>query len=519
MVVLAVGAVVRLVAPLLGAKDEDPAIVCLDDAGRHAVVLLGAHRGANALAEEVAGLLGAEAVVTTASDTTGRPALDQLPGFAAEGDLAKVTAAFLDGAPLEVLDEAGWPLPSALAERAGTPGAPRARLVVTDRAPAPGAGPPTVWLHPASLVVGAGSSSDAKEADLVEHVASVLAGEGLSVASVGAVATVKRRGTHPALVGLAGRLGVPLVAFSPKELASVAVPNPSPEVEAAVGTPSVAEAAALLAAGPGATLVVAKRREPTTTVAVARRSGPEGRLSVVGLGPGHAAHRTPAAAAAVRHAEVVVGYTAYLDLCADLLSPAQEVLGFPLGAEQERAEAALAQARAGRRVALVSSGDPGVYAMASPLLELAEAQAPALAIHVVPGVTAGSAAAAVLGAPLGHDHAVVSLSDLHTPFEIIERRVAAAASGDLVVVLYNPRSARRDWQLERARGILLAWRAPSTPVGVVRQAARPDQAVTLTTLGALETSAVDMASIVIVGSSTTRVVGGLMVTPRGYRWP
>jgi cobalt-precorrin 5A hydrolase/precorrin-3B C17-methyltransferase len=243
----------------------------------------------------------------------------------------------------------------------------------------------------------------------------------------------------------------------------------------------------------------------------------------VGLGPGGLLHRTPAAEQAVRQAEVVVGFTGYVEQCRDLLVPAQRVLAFPLGSELARARVALEEAAAGRRVALVCSGDPGVYAMASPLLELVgetgadgTASFAAVDVHVVPGVTASLAASAVLGAPLGHDHAVVSLSDLHTPWEAIATRVLAAAEADLVLVLYNPRSRRRTWQIEEARAILLRHRAPDTPVGLVTDAARHGQRALMTTLADMPAEEVSMTTCVIVGATTTRLVNGRMVTPRGY---
>jgi cobalt-precorrin 5A hydrolase/precorrin-3B C17-methyltransferase len=155
--------------------------------------------------------------------------------------------------------------------------------------------------------------------------------------------------------------------------------------------------------------------------------------------------------------------------------------------------------------------------MASIALELAAAEAPDIEVEVVPGVTAALAAAAALGAPLGHDHVSISLSDLLTPWDAIERRLRAAAEADLVVALYNPRSRGRDWQLEAARSLLLECRAPSTPVGVVTDAARPGQTVTLTTLADLDPQQVGMTTCVVVGSSATRVVAGRMVTPRGYQ--
>ena len=358
-----------------------------------------------------------------------------------------------------------------------------------------------------------GASTGAPAAEVAALLEAAVTGAGLARASVAEVATLDRKAAEPGIVAL----GLPLRTFPATALAGVPVPSPSVVVAAAVGTPSVAEAAALLAAGPGAELVAPKRASAHATVALARRIRPRGHLTVVGLGPGSPDDRTPAAERAVRRADVVIGYGPYVDQGADLLGPAQVVVRSPIGEEMVRATHALAEAAAGRRVALVCSGDAGVYAMASIALELAAEVAPGLDVDVVPGVTAALAAAALLGAPLGHDHALISLSDLLTPWEAIERRLQAAAASDVAVALYNPRSRGRDWQLDAARGILLGCRPPSTPVGVVSDASRPGQAVHLTTLGALAVADVGMTTCVIVGSSTTRVVDGRMVTPRGYR--
>ena len=338
----------------------------------------------------------------------------------------------------------------------------------------------------------------------------MLAGAGLAPESLAEVATVDRRSRERAIVAL----GYPLRLFPATDLAAVAVPNPSEVVRAAVGTPSVCEAAALLAAGPGGELVVPKRASATATVAIARRRRPRGHLAVVGLGPGDARHRTPAAEHAVRRAQLVIGYRAYLDQCADLLTPAQDVVASPIGDETVRATEALAAAAAGRRVALVCSGDAGIYGMASLVLEHANGAAD---IEVVPGVTAAQAAAALAGAPLGHDHVAISLSDLLTSWDVIERRLRAAADSDLVVTLYNPRSRGRTWQLEAARAILLERRAATTPVAIVTAAGRPGQATTLAALGDFDAGPVGMTTCVIIGASTTKLIHGRMVTPRGYR--
>ena len=508
---LATGAVVRLIAPLLGDKRTDPGVVTVDEGGRFAVSLVGGHGGgANELAVEVGELLAAQPVVTTATDAVGVPGLDTL-GFPVEGDVAGVTRALLDGEPVALDAESAWPLPPLKVSDHGS-----YVIRVTDRAVEPGER--EVVLRPPSLVVGVGASKGAPVDEVIGLVESAVRDAGLSLASLAQLATVDAKSDEPGIVGAAERLGVPLVTYSAGELAAVEVPNPSDAPLAAVGTPSVAEAAALVGGGE---LLVPKRKSERAdgqpamaTCAVVRRVA-RGRLAVVGLGPGARDLLTPRAKAELRRAAVLVGLDQYVDQIRDLLRPGTVVLESGLGAEEERARTAVAEARKGQAVALIGSGDAGVYAMASPALAEASDD---IDVVGVPGVTAALAASAILGAPLGHDHVSISLSDLHTPWEVIERRVRAAAEADIVVTFYNPRSRGRDWQLPKALAILAEHREPKTPVGVVRNASRPDESSRLTTLAALDPAWVDMMTVVTVGNTATRDIAGRMVTPRGYRW-
>ncbi|MEU8017809.1 precorrin-3B C(17)-methyltransferase [Micromonospora parva] len=515
---LATGAVVRIVAPLLDDKRTDPAVVVVDEAARHAVALLGGHAGGgNALAAQVAAVLDAQPVITTATDTVDVPGLDTL-GWPVHGAMAAVSRAILDGEPVRLIADADWPLPAlppnVHATDDDTPDGGY-RLLVTDRVvPADGR---TAVLRPPSLVAGVGASRGVPAAEVAELLHRVLAEAGLDPASLRCLASADIKADEAGIRSTADTLGVPLVTWPATRLAAVDVPHPSEVVRAAVGTPSVAEAAALL--GPDgragdATLLVGKTATAMATVAVARHA-PRGRLAVVGLGPGAADLRTPRAVTELRRAAVVVGLDQYLDQVLDVLRPGTRVLSSGLGAEEARARAAVAEAAAGRAVALIGSGDAGVYAMASPALEYADER---IDVVGVPGVTAALAAGALLGAPLGHDHAYLSLSDLHTPWDVIERRVTAAAEGDFVTIFYNPRSRARDWQLGKALGILAGHRPPGTPVGVARNASRPDEQVHLATVATFDPAIVDMYSVVVVGNSDTRLVGGRMVTPRGYRW-
>ncbi len=239
-----------------------------------------------------------------------------------------------------------------------------------------------------------------------------------------------------------------------------------------------------------------------------------GKLYVVGLGPGGAEYMTEEAREAMARSDVLVGYTVYADLVRDLY-PGKEIFTTPMRQETERCRAALQMAEEGRTVAVLSSGDAGVYGMAGLILELA-GDYPGVAIEMAAGVTAALSGAAALGAPLAHDFCVISLSDLLTPWEVIERRLRCAAEGDFAIAIYNPCSKKRREHLAKACDILLDVKSPDTVCGWVRNIGREGQEKRILTLGKLRDEALDMFTTVFVGSSMTRVIGGRMVTPRGY---
>jgi precorrin-3B C17-methyltransferase len=248
---------------------------------------------------------------------------------------------------------------------------------------------------------------------------------------------------------------------------------------------------------------------------------------VVSLGPGFDDYIVPRARAALAEAGVVVGYTTYIDLVRHLLTD-QEVVATGMKAEVKRCQLALDRARSGETVALVSSGDAGIYGMAGLVLEMCAAQglkvappggdaAVDLYLEVIPGVPALAAGAALLGAPLMHDFVAISLSDLLTPWETIVKRLELAAQGDFVIVIYNPKSKKRDWQLAAVRDLLLRYKDRATPVGIVGRAMREGQTTTVTTLHDLMHHDVDMQTVVVIGNSQTHAYGPYMITPRGYR--
>ncbi len=529
------GIVVRILAPLLADKRSEPPVVVVDEAGRFVIPLLGGHRGANALAGRLAERLDARAIVTTAGDARFGLALDAPPpGWRlADPEAAKpFTGRLLEGATCRLVDERGL---ARWLEGGNLPLAADGELVLEITHERRASNRDRLVYHPAVLALGVGCERGAPPAELAALTAATLEEAGLAPEAVACVVSATLKAAEPAVHALARDLGVPARFLGHEALAAEAprLLTPSAVVEAEIGIPGVAEAAALAAVGASGELIVAKRKSRRCTCAVALASSvldparigrSRGRLTVLGIGPGDAASRTAAVEAALARAELVVGYGLYLDLVADLTAHAEK-RAYPLGLERQRCADAIAEAARGRRVALVSSGDPGIYAMATLVMELLERSRneaeERIEVVVLPGVSALQVAAARAGAPLGHDFAAISLSDLLTPMPVIEARLEAAARGDFALALYNPVSRRRRTALATARRILLAHRSPETPVVIARNLGREGETVEATTLDELGADRVDMLSIVLVGAQATRrfarVTGETWTyTPRGY---
>ncbi|MFQ5624608.1 MAG: precorrin-3B C(17)-methyltransferase, partial [Paracoccaceae bacterium] len=410
------------------------------------------------------------------------------------------------------------------------------RIVATE-APVPGDAETLVY-HAKRYALGLGCARGCDAAEMQALVTRTLEAAGIAPGAVACVVSLDLKADESAVIETARWLDVPLRLFSAAELeAEVArLANPSEVVFAEVGCHGVAEGAALAAAGAGAELVVPKVKSANATCALARADTPitempgraRGRLSLVGIGPGRAAWRTPEATRAIAGADELVGYGLYIDLLGPLAAgkPRRD---FPLGGEEDRCRHALERAGEGRDVALVCSGDAGIYAMGALVFELLDRDASAggvsaaarrVEVVTAPGISALQAAAARAGAPLGHDFCAISLSDLLTPREDILRRVRAAADGDFVVAFYNPVSKRRRTLLAAARDILLAHRPAETPVLLAASLGRDGESLRYVRLDALSVDDVDMLTVVLVGASTSRLTalgeGPRMYTPRGY---
>lgn len=534
--VCASGILIRSVAPFLADKRAEPPVLSVSDDGAVVVPLLGGHRGANRLAREIAGALGGTAAVTTAGDVALGIALDEPPAGwrlenpeAAKAAMAALLAcggARIDGAQAAA---AGWLRKLPLGD---------AVHLTASIAPIQPAGNTALLFRPLQATLGVGCARNCPPAELLELVAMTLDVAGIAPAALAAIGTIDLKADEPAILALAAGFGVPLRLFAAAELEqqTARLQNPSDVVFAEVGCHGVAEAAALALAGNEADLRQAKRKSANATCAVALAPAPiielggrpRGRLSVVGIGPGQAAWRTPEASRLIAEAEELVGYGLYIDLLGPLaIGKARSA--FPLGGEEDRCRYALEQAGQGKSVALICSGDAGIYAMGSLVFELLDRGADQLGVSdaarrveviCAPGVSALQGAAARAGAPLGHDFCAISLSDLLTPREDIVKRLKAAAESDFVIAFYNPVSQRRRTLLAEARDILLQHRSVDTPVMLATSLGRPEEQIRYRRLADLDVDEVDMLTVVLVGSSHSRLAklgeGRRMYTPRGY---
>jgi precorrin-3B C17-methyltransferase len=453
VLVMAAGIAVRLIAPELRDKHQDPAVVVVDDAGSFSVSLLSGHEGgANQLARKVASRLGAHPVVTTASEVSE-----------------------------------------------------------------------TIMYRPKSLVVGIGCNRGTPCAEIEAAVSRVFSEHGLSIKSIRNIATITLKKNETGLLEFARKYSLPIAYFDKEALSKTKFPSsPSAAVLKHVGTPAVSESAALLSSGSSSLVVPKVSYNRTVTIAVARsafegETEKRGKLFLVGIGPGNLEHMTYRAREAINDSEVVVGYEAYISLIEPFLGQ-KEVIATGMGAEVARVKTAISLAKKGRRVSLVSSGDTGIYGMAGLVGEiLPEQPGDDIDIEVIPGIPLLAASASLLGAPLTGDFVSISLSDYLVSWETIALRLELAARGDFVIVLYNPRSRRRQHQLAEAKEIIRQYRSPSTPVGIVTGAYRQKQEVVITDLEHILDHRIGMNTTVIIGNATTFTVDGWMVTPRGYR--
>ncbi|MBI4838487.1 MAG: precorrin-3B C(17)-methyltransferase [Nitrospirae bacterium] len=569
--IMASGIAVRTIAPLIGDKKADPAVIVLDEKGRYAVSLLSGHLGgANKIAKETAEFLGGRPVITTASDVNNLTAMDL---WAEENNLAienwnllpKISTKLINNGRLKVYVEqdSGIKLP---AEFLAVKAPEDADVIITNKAGGRKAlpacrqvKPSKLFLRPRNLVIGIGCNSGTPAVEIESAVKKTLKKNKLSFLSIHSIATIDKKGMEPGLITFAKKYNFKINTFAPDELNSVisnlcsSAFNVSAAAYKATGAKGVAEPAAILASGAD-NMLIQKQKIGNVTVAVAElkkvenlelrvksgrnaslRTLPTGRqalnskLYIVGTGPGDIEHITPEAQRAIKESDVIVGYGTYLDLIKELIKN-KEVVSTEMTQEIERCKKAVELALSGKNVSVICGGDPGIYAMAGLVLETLKGkdegrrmkdkkfnlQNSTLSVKVVPGISALNACAARLGAPLMHDFASISLSDRLTPWKLIEKRLKAAAIADFVIVLYNPKSKGRAEHIKKALEIILKHRNPETPVGIVKGAMRENEKIVITNLKNMLKHDIDMQTTVIIGNSQTYVWGEWMITPRGY---
>ena len=532
--ICAAGILIRAVASELSDKREEPPVVAVAQDGSAVVPVLGGHHGANRLARQIAHALGISAAITTAGDIGIGFALDDPPAgwtVASATPAKAIAAAMLAGAPVQLVTDTGAPVPDGL-DVPTTEDLSAPSILVTEKAVA--ADDAALVLHPRTLAVGIGCERGAELDEVRALLDDTLASQDLSKNSIACLVSIDLKTDEGAILALADELNVPARFFDAATLEAEAprLQNPSDVVFAEVGCHGVAEGAALAAVGPTGALIVPKHKSKRATCAVGRSPAPmdptdvgsaRGRLSIVGIGPGQASWRTPEVTSWLTGVSDVVGYGLYLDLLGPLIDGKTRHMS-ELSEEEARVRRSIELAAEGRDVALVSSGDAGIYAMAALAFEVLDRDNNPtfnrIDIRVSPGISAVQAAAARIGAPLGHDFALISLSDLLTPWAVIEKRIIAVAEGDFTVAFYNPVSKRRRTQLAAAKDILLQHRPADTPVILARNLGRDTETVKIISLADLGVDMVDMLTLVLVGSSTTkRFFTGQRewaYTPRGY---
>lgn len=533
---MASGIVMRAIGPLLDNKHSDAPVVAVSPDGQHVVPLVGGHHGANQLARQIAEITGGVAAITTASDTQFDVSLDEPPAgyvLSNQEDLKPFMAQVLDGKEITLNTPAPWLKNSNLPFSKTPKSSPPLQITITETNQT-GDHSHLIY-HPKTLTIGVGCERNADPQELITLIQECLTDASLSKSAITCLTSIDLKADENAITQAAKAFNVPVRFFTAEQLNQQAprLKNPSDIVLAEVGCPGVAEGAALAASGTASELIVEKTKSTRATCAIALSPEPittlpgraRGKLSVIGIGPGSDEWRSPESTLQLITATDWVGYGLYLDLVANLKT-SQTEHRFDLGKEEVRVRHAFKLAGEGLDVALVCSGDAAIYAMAALTYEVLDSDTLSpdeqrVEIKTMPGISAFQAASARAGAIIGHDFCTISLSDLLTPWETIEKRLHAAAQGDFNIAFYNPRSLKRTDQLQRAFDILTSHRQPDTPVIIATNLGRPTEKVKTVAFKDFNPEEIDMLTIVLVGSSQSKIITrgdgqSYCYTPRGY---
>ncbi len=535
-----VGASIRLISPLLSSKDKDPGVVVIDKNGSKIVPIIGAHQSnIQNIAFQICNLFGGEIIETNNSIDQNYLNIDSFGnqwGWKRSGDIKdwsklvikqsnnkEIFCSQLSGNNLWRNSAAGNTIKH-LSDKDYEKKKSSFHISVFGNHK-------NTW-HPPTLWIGLGCERNTSKELIEESLQNFLTTNNLSPLSIAGFATVDLKKDEQAILEISKEKNLPIKFFTSQELSAINTPNPSNVVLNEIGTPSVAEASCILAAGKGSKLLKEKIIFKSTdsskstfgavTIAVCESKNQysplTGEIHVVGSGPGDISYLTNDARKALSKCSIWIGYKMYLDLIKPLKRKDQVMIESNLTEEKERCEKAIKLAEEGIKVALISSGDAGFYGMAGLLLELIQKInkdfRPSFEVH--PGISSMQLAAALGGAPLMNDFCSISLSDKLTPWESIEKRIAGALLGDFVIAIFNPQSLERNWQLKRAIELCLGYRPGNTPVLVGRQVGRENQSKSFFNLDSIPFQDIDMLSIIIIGNSKTTLVDEIFLTPRGY---
>ncbi len=529
-----IAASIRIINSFLTSKDQDPGVIVIDNKCSKIVPLIGLHQSnTQNIAYQIASLLGGEIIETNNSNNQSFLNLDTFGnqwGWKRSGNIkdwsklvikqAKKEEIFckqLSGNSLWKTSKSGESISQINEKEIEKPDSTFHVSIFENNQ--------RNW-HPPVLWVGIGCERNTSKELIANSLNNFLESENLSQQSIAGFATIDIKKDEKGILELSQEKNLPIKFFCKEDLSTIIVPNPSNVVQKEIGTPSVAEASCLLAAGKESKLLKEKRifknQSGAVTIAVAESKNQynptHGEIHIIGSGPGDISFLTSNAKKALSRCTIWIGYKMYLDLIKPLKRSDQVLIESKLTEEKERCSKAIQLAEEGIKVALISSGESGIYGMAGLLLELLQKikkeYRPYFKVH--PGISSVQLAAAISGAPLMNDFCSISLSDKLTPWSLIEKRIEGALLGDFVIALFNPQSIERNWQLKSAIDLCLKTRKGDTPVLIARQVGRDNQSKNFSTLNTIPFEEIDMLSIIIIGNSQTTLIDDIFLTPRGY---
>ena len=529
-----VGASIRLINPFLTTKDQDPGVIVIDKKGSQIVPIVGSHQSnTKNIAFQISNLFGGEIIETNNSNDQNYLNIDSFGnqwGWKKSGKIQdwsklvikqankeKIFCRQLSGTDLWKNSESAKDI-NFLFEKSSNQESPTFDISFYSLYK-------NTW-HPPVLWIGLGCERNTSKNLIANSLKKFLKASNLSPHSIAGLATIDKKKDEEGILELAEENNLPIKFFTKEDLSKIIVPNPSNVVQKEIGTPSVAEASCLLAAGKESKLLKEKRifknQSGAVTIAVAESKSQynptNGEIHIIGSGPGDISYLTNNAKKALSRCTVWIGYKMYLDLIKPLKRNDQVLIESKLTEEKKRCSKAIKLAEEGIKVALISSGESGFYGMAGLLLELLQKikkeYRPFFEVH--PGISSLQLAAALSGAPLMNDFCSISLSDKLTPWALIEKRIEGALVGDFVIALFNPQSIERNWQLKSVIDMCLNCRHEDTPVLIARQVGRENQSKKFFTLNTIPFKEIDMLTIIIIGNSQTTLIDEIFLTPRGY---